>query len=254
MATVTSEKNNMLAFGEKLRENPKTIWLSIPVFGTAILLGKLVGDKEMEAGGSGHLGLTFRLLYKHHWKQVKLLDIAYALFANAARIGTGNGQPSVRMAMGGVSMEKGEYKQALENYLEGFSLAKKQKDLNQAAFLQSHVGIAQIKLGELPAAKRNLENAMKILTKAITKNQLSLYLQVWMSNGELGMSEWYLAAADKKKAKDWAEKAAKRAKIWELKTREQDVANLLKRITLAGAALIITQLKPLGLLFGRVSA
>lgn len=253
MTTVTSEKNKMLAFGEKLRENPKSIWLSVPVLGAAILLGKLIGDKEMEAGGSGHLGLSFRLLYKHHWKQTKLLDIAYELFANAARIGVGNGQPSVRMAMGGIAMEKGDNKKALGNYFDGFNLAKKQKDLNQAAFLQSHMGIAQIKLDDLSSAKKNISEAMRRLSQALKKQPNSLYLQVWMSNSELGMSEWYLAAGDKKNAKVWAEKVAKRAKRWELKTREQDAKNLLKRITAACVVLIASQLKPLGLLFNRIS-
>lgn len=212
----------MLAFGERLREDPKTIWFSVPVLGFAVLLGRLTGNKEREAGGSGHLGLAFRLLYKHHWKQPRLLDIAYSLFSNAARIGTGNGQPSVRMAMGGVMMEKGEYKQAYENFLEGFEIAKKQGDFNQAAFLRTHVGIAQMKLGSLGQAKKNLDEAMRTLRKALAKNKQSLYLQVWMSNAELGMSEWYLAVGDKRKARVWAGKVAKRAQKWELRTREQD--------------------------------
>jgi tetratricopeptide (TPR) repeat protein len=230
VATVTSEKNKMLAFGEKLRENPKTIWFSLLVLGFAVFWAKIIGDKEMEAGGSGHLGLSFRLLYKHHWKNSRLLDIAYTLFSNAARIGTGNGQPSVRMAMGGVSMEKGDYQRALENYQEGYILAKKMKDTNQAAFLQSHLGIAQIKLNQLPPSKKNLETAYETLTKALKKNLQSLYLHVWASNAEIGLSEWYLAAGDKKKAKVWADIVAKRADKYELKTRKLDAEKLLKRI------------------------
>ena len=252
MATATSEKNRMLAFGEKLRENPTTIWFSILVLGSAILLAKLIGNKEWEAGGSEHLGLTFRLLYKHHWKQFKLLNIAYSLFANAAKIGAGNGQPSVRMAMGGVSMEKGDYKKASENYLEGFNLAKKQKDINQAAFLQSHMGIAQVKLGELVEARKNLENALAVLSKALVKDRNSLYLQVWISNAEMGMSEWYLAAGDKKRARIWADKAGSRARKYELKTRQQDVEKLIRKIAVAGISLIVTRFSHVGLLLNKV--
>lgn len=244
----------MLAFGERLRENPRTIWLSIPVLAAAILLARMIRNKEMEAGASGHLGLTFRLLYKHHWRQPRLLDIAYALFSSAARTGAGSGQPSVRMAMGGVAMEKGNYSQALENYKEGFQLAKKMKDSNQAAFLRSHMGIAQIKLDQLPSAKKNLENAYRTLVKALKGNPKSLYLQVWASNAEIGMSEWFLAVGDKKRARIWAKKVAERADKYELKTRRLDAEKLLKRIVAAGIAVIATQLKHLGLLVNRISA
>lgn len=250
---VTSEKNKMLAAGESLRENPKTIWLSVPVLGGAIILAKLTGNKEAEAGGSGHLGLTFRLIYKHQWKQPLLLDVAYALFKNAARIGTGGGQPSVRMAMGGVALEKNDPETALEDYRQGYSLAKRLKDANQAAFLQSHMGMAETRLGDLASAKRDVETAVKTLYSALKKNPNSLYLQVWTSNAEIGMSEWYLATGDKKKAKLWAEKVQKRAESFELKTRKLDAEKLLKRIAAAGIALAVIPLRFVSPFLGKIT-
>src|SRR3989344_9424212 len=105
MTAQTSEPNKLLALGEKLRENPDTILLSIPVLGLGIILFSLTEDKENLAGAYGHLGLAFRLYHKHHWQSPVLLKIAYWLLSQSARINAGLGQPTVRMVMGGISSD-----------------------------------------------------------------------------------------------------------------------------------------------------
>lgn len=219
------EENKLLAIGERLRENPRTILLSIPVLGWGIFWFGLMGDRDALAGAFGHLGLTFRLYYKHHWQNKTFLKIAYWLLLQAARLGTGDGQPTVRMVMGTIAAELENQEQAQVDYEAGIQMAKKIKDEPQAAFIESH-------LGKLLLDKKRLDHTYKVLSQ-FAKGKTDMRPHVWLSNAEIGLSEWYLAAGDKKRARLWANKVAARADKHDLKTRRLDAQNLKKKISVA---------------------
>lgn len=208
--------------GERLRENPQTILLSIPVLIWGILWFGITENIPAQAGAYGHLGLSFRLYYKHHWQNKVFLRIAYSLLSNATKLGTGDGQPTVRMVMGGIAAELGNKAQAKEEYDAGIQMAKRIKDGPQAAFIESH-------LGRLLVNKKHLDHAYKILFK-FANGKTGMRPHIWLSNAEIGLSEWYLAAGDKKRAKFWADKVARRAAKYDLKTRILDAQKLLQKI------------------------
>ena len=230
MTAQTSEPNKLLALGEKLRENPDTILLSVPVLGLGIILFSLTGDKEALAGSYGHLGLTFRLYHKHHWQNPVFLKIAYWLLSQSALINTDMGQPTVRMVLGGISSDLGNYDQARKDYQLGIQMAKDLKDPWQGAFITSHLGRLETKTGNLVIAKKDLDDSLKILSAAVKKDS-GPRLHIWLSNVEIGLSEWFLATGDKTQAKLWANKVAARAEKHDLKTRKLDSIKLLEKIS-----------------------
>lgn len=219
MTTTLVEPNKLLALGERLRENPKTILLSIPVLGFGIVWFGLIGDKFAQAGASGHLGLGFRLYYKHHWQNKIFLRIAYKLLENAME---GEGSPTVRMVMGGISAELGDKVQAQQDYELGIKMSLAIKDAPQAAFIESH-------LGKLLLDKKHLDHAYKVLNK-FAQNKLEQRPHIWLSNVELGYSEWYLSKLNKNLALIWANKAKNRADKYQLETRKLDVENMIRKI------------------------
>lgn len=239
MTTQTHEPNKWLALGERLRENPRTILLSIPVLGAGVLWFGLVEDKNAQAGAFGHLGLTFRLYYKHHWQNKFFLRLAYYLLSQAAELGTGDGQPTVRMVMGGIAADLGNLGQAKNNYDKGVTLAKRINDPIQAAFVESHLGRLEIQNHHLPAAQKHLDHAYKVLSQFAT-NKTDARPHIWLSNAEIGYGEWYLAAGDKKRAKLWTDKVAARANKYNLKTRRLDAQKLLQKIS-AVTLLVLSQ-------------
>ncbi len=230
MSKNAQEGNQLLSLGERVRENPHTILLSIPILGFAIVWLKLKGDREGQAGGYGHLGLTFKLLYKHHWKNEFLQTIAYDLFSKAADLSVGNGRPTILLKMAQISGELGDWKRAKDEVEQALLLAKQIGDDSQYAYLLAHLGRIKMMLNDMPGAKSDLEKSLKDLTD-ITKKESTMRLQVWMSTPEMILSEWYLAVGDKKNAKLWAQKVIGRAEKYDLKTRKLDGQNLLKRIS-----------------------
>lgn len=239
MITQTFEPNKLLALGEKLRENPDTILLSLPVLAWAIVWYGWTGNKPAQAGGFGHLGLAFKLYYKHHWQNQILLKIAYWLLTQALLCGDRDGQPTVKMVMGSISLDLGDKNQAKSDYEQAVNMAKNIGDQNQMAFVLGHLGRIKTQLGDFVGAKKDLDLGLKILTRALKKDSAPR-LHIWISNVELAMSEWYLAAGDKKRAKLWVQKVATRAEKYDLKTRKLDAKNLLSKI--ANPLVIITLL------------
>jgi len=218
-----------LSLGEQLRENPKTIWLSIPVLILGIMWYGIKGDKEGQTGGYGHLGLTFRLLHKHQGQSKLFLRISYWLFSQANHIGVGSGLPTVRLKMAQVVAQLGDLKQAKMDIESAIKLCQQTKDISQAAYITAHLGRIKIKLGDLAGAKRDLESSFRDLEK-ILKKRSTMHHQIWMSTAEMGLSEWYFASGDKKQALLWAQKAAARAQKQDLKTRMLDISNLIHEI------------------------
>ena len=79
--------------------------------------------------------------------------------------------------------------------------------------------------------KKHLDHAYKILSKfALNKHEQRPH--IWLSNVELGYSEWYYSIGDRKRAIDWTKKAQLRAIKYNLETRKLDAVNLLKKLTL----------------------
>lgn len=230
MTTTIKEAYSLLAIGEGFRENPRTILLSIPILGFSIFWYSFAHNRSALAGAYGHLGLTFRLYYKHHWQNPVLLKIAYWLLLQSSKINVGMGQPTVRMVLGGIASDLGNYDQAQKDYELGIQMAKDLKDPWQAAFITSHLGRLEIKIGNLVGAKKNLDDSLKILLAAVKKDSSSR-LQIWLSNVEIGLSEWFLATGDKIQAKFWADKVVSTAEKYDLKTRRLDAINLLAKIT-----------------------
>ncbi|KKU28582.1 MAG: hypothetical protein UX80_C0004G0012 [Candidatus Amesbacteria bacterium GW2011_GWA2_47_11b] len=226
------EQFKLLSLGEKLRENPKTIWLSVPAFLFSALWSTLVGNREELAGSFGHLGISWELIRKHHWKSGVFLDLALWSYQQAVKIGVGDGQPSVRLKIGSMYAEKGDLPRAKKYIEEGLALCRNIKDVPQGAFLLAHLGRIKTKLGDFAGAKKDLDKSLSIMEKILKKDS-SLRLHIWASTAEMGLAEWYLAAGDKKRAKLWAQKVATRATIHDLKTRALDAKDLLAKISAA---------------------
>lgn len=215
--------------GEKFRENPKTIFLSLPIFGIGLAWFSLTGQSEYLSGSFGHLGLTFKLLYKHHIKNKLLLKIAYWLFGRAYSVGAGDSAPTVKMKLGEIAFELDKKTEALNHLQYAVKLAKAENDLPQMAYAQVNLGRLQIQFHDLTSAQTNLTLALPILSEA-SRNSESHRLHIWACAAEIGMAEYHLALADKKAALVWANKAKRRAESYHLKTRFLDVKNLFRKL------------------------
>jgi len=224
------EQFSLLAWGEIIRENPATIWFSIPILLFSAVWSWLSDNREQLAGSFGHLGIAFELINKYHWRHPLFLDLAYWSFRKARRTGVGDGQPTVSLKLGSIAEQRGDLAAAKAFIEEGIGMCRKLKDVPQRAFLTAHLGRVKTKLGDFAGAKADLESSLKTLTKSI-KRESTFRLQVWASTAEMGLAEWYLAAGDKKQAKTWADKVAARAAKHDLKTRNLDAAKLLSEIT-----------------------
>ena len=224
------EKRRILLFGETIRENPRTILLSIPVFFFGFLFYSLIGDREGKAGSLGHCGITFKNYYRHHWKKKFLLEIAYFLINSSSKLATGEGKVSNFIHCGQIAFTLGKHPLAVSKFREAL---KEAEDINHKSIqgnIYNHMAIVELKKGKLNEARKYLDKAVDILEGAVKKKPDSLYLHVWFSGAELVMGEYFIKKGDKGSAKKWAIKAQKRVKKYNLKTRKQDVKNLLKRI------------------------
>lgn len=233
---------SLLATGESLREDPRTILLSFPVLAFAVVLYYFSENRPALASALGHLALSFRLFYKHHLRLKILLLIAYQLLSESAGIGAGDGQPTVRMVMGTIATEFGNLDQGESDFITGIKMASDINDKNQTAFIESHLGRLLVQKGELQKAKKHLDNAYKVLSLFV-KNASDQRPHIWISNTELGLSEYYLAVRDKEKAKHWADQAKSRADKYKLETRKLDVKKLMSQITQALPALLLSWLR-----------
>lgn len=212
----------LLDLGESLRENPKTIYFSIPVLVISILWYWINKNSEGIAGGFGHLGITFMLLYKHRFQNKLLLRIAYRLFYRSSLYSISSSQPTVLLKMAQIKAEQGDLNQAKKDIESALKYCRQIKDLSQSAYIEAHLGRIKTKLGEFNSAKKNLDDSLRVL-----KNFSN---QIWTSTAEIGLSEWYLSQNDKKKSLFWATKAKLRADKYSLKTRKLDVGRLLDKI------------------------
>ena len=225
----SKEPKRILHLGESLRENSKTILLSIPVFTFGLCYYSMISDKEGLAGAYGHMGIAFKNYHKHFWKKRFLLEIAYYLFRKAAELGGGKDRPTVLLKCGQTALELGDKKSAEKNYNEAIAEAKRLKDKYQKAYVSAHLADL-IKEKDFEKAEGMLTNSHEVLNQAIDKNPEALYFQIWISFVELALGQLYLSKADKNSARVWAEKAHARVEKYDLKVRKLDVKKLLSKI------------------------
>lgn len=224
------ETSKLLALGEKLRENPKTILLSVPIFLIGTVWFSLKKDEEKLAGSFGHLGITFKNCYKHHWQQKFLLILAAKSFAISAKHAPLKDKPAVLLKLGQtwIELEKIELGQRI--YEEGIKIAEKIKDFPMVGYILAHRGrlFASQKKPEL--AWQDLKKAEEYIRQGIKKRKDSLYYQIWLSGVELDISDYYLTLKETEKALEWVKKAGRRAEKFSLETRKLDAQKMLKKI------------------------
>ncbi|OGM26660.1 hypothetical protein A3D00_01000 [Candidatus Woesebacteria bacterium RIFCSPHIGHO2_02_FULL_38_9] len=225
------EQKRILLLGEKLRENPNTILLSIPVFMFGVIFYSLSGNKEGIAGSLGHCGIAFKNYHKHFWQKDFLLKIGFWLFNKSADYATGEGKVSTVLHAGQISLSLDNLNLARKKYEEALMVCKNQKvDTGIDGYIFVHLAVLDLKEKKLDKVKLNLDKALKILNIRLEENPKSLYLHIWMSLLELTMGEYYLTVGDKMLARAWAEKAQNRTEKYDLKVRKLDVKRLLSRI------------------------
>lgn len=231
--TVSKETSKILRLGESLRENPRTILLSIPVFSFGYAWHTLLGNKEKQAGSLGHMGIAFKNYHQHYWQNPALLKIAHSLFRKTAALANRESKPTVLLMCGKTALELGDEEAARKDLEEGIKEAKRVKDDYQGAFVLGHLGSLFLKQKKLEEAKTALDRALKTLEKAVEEKPDSLYYQVWISYVELALAEYYLVADDKKQARQWLSRAEKRIEKYDLGVRRLEAQKLRKQIEVA---------------------
>ena len=224
------EQRNLLLWGESIRENPRTILLSIPIFLFGIFYYTLIKDDKGLAGSYGHLGIAFKNYHKHYWQQPFLLQIAYKLIDNASHKSQGEGLVSTILHCGQVAKDLQNYSLAEVKFKQALFQAHKLKQYVQLGYILSHLASVHVAQQRFDVAFRELNQSLKILQSGIKQKPTSLYYQIWLSHGELTMSEYYLAIRDYKQAKKYAQQALNRSQKHQLKFRQQEAHQLLNRI------------------------
>lgn len=62
----SDEEKGILKLGESVREHPKGIIFSVPIFLLGFIYYSLTGDRKGVAGALGHCGIAFKNYYRHH--------------------------------------------------------------------------------------------------------------------------------------------------------------------------------------------
>ncbi|MEK7188391.1 MAG: hypothetical protein AAB685_00885 [Patescibacteria group bacterium] len=221
----------ILIFGESLRENPKTILFSIPIFIFGILFYFLIGDKEGVAGSLGHMGISFKNYHKHFLQKDFLLNIAYFLFEKSSLSASGEGKVSAILHAGQTVFVLEDFKTAISKYKEALTEISKEKvTTGIEGYIFSHLATVEIKKKDFKKAEKYLDRALKVLALKIKEKPDSLYLHIWFSHLELTYGEYFLAIGKKREARVWTEKAKQRAEKYDLKVRKHDVSKLFKRL------------------------
>lgn len=224
------ERRKILLLGETIRENPRTILLSIPIFFFGFIFYTLIGDKEGKAGSFGHCGITFKNYHRHYWQKDFLLKIAYFLFDKSSQYATGEGRVSDFLHCGKTALVLGNTPLALKKYNEALKEAKKIGHKSMPGYIFSHIAALKLESKDIDKAKEYLKKAHDILTRALKERPDSMYLHIWMSQVELMYGEYWLAAGDKRRALSWAKMAESRAMKYSLKVRKLDAKKLLEKI------------------------
>lgn len=224
------EERRILLLGETVKENPRTILLSIPIFFFGLLFYSLIGDGAGVAVSLGHCGISFKNYHRHYWQKDFLLKIAYFLFDKSSQYATGEGKVSDFLHCGKTALALGDSSLALKKYGEALKEARRIRHQSIAGNIYAHMAAVELERKSLSRAKEYLVRAHKILDKSIKEKPNSLYIHIWLSGAELISGEYCLAKGDKEVARVWAKKAESRAMKYNLKVRKLDANKLLEKI------------------------
>ncbi len=122
---------------------------------------------------------------------------------------------------------QGKNLEASKLYKEAYDLAIKFNDLNHAAFIQGDLARVKLILGETESAKRELDKSYHVLKSAIDKDPENLFLQIWISNTELGLIEYYQLQDQRQEIEDLRKQVLERAEKFNLKSRKIELKKLL---------------------------
>lgn len=230
----------LLIFGEKVRENPRTILLSIPIFIFALIYYWITGYREGVAGSLGHMGIAFTNFYKHNWQQNFLLRIGYFLFGKSTEFATGEGKVSAILHCGQAAILLKDFELARRKSLEALREVKKENvKTGIEGYIYGHyLGKIELETENVGKARGHVERGLKILKEKSKRSRGSLYLQVWLSGTELTMAEYWLAKKDEEASRIWAERAKARADKYNLKVRKLDAKKLFTRIGKVATAFV----------------
>jgi len=89
--------SKLLVWGEKIRENLRALWLSVPFFVLGICLFSLTGDRDNLSRAWGHLGIVFKNAYRH--KSPRRAYLKSALFSFKKALGNATAGDSVGIRM-----------------------------------------------------------------------------------------------------------------------------------------------------------
>lgn len=234
----THETSKFLSFGEKLRENPKTILLSIPVFLFSAPVFLVSGDKEKLSGSFGHLGLTFKLYYDHRLKLKLFLNLAGLCFKISTKFAPLKQKPAVLLQLGLVLTEMEKFKKAEAVFNRAAEIAQRVKDFPLLGFVFSKRGKFYLKQKKMDLAWADFQKALDLIEAGIKKRKSSFYYQIWLSGLEVDLSNFWIISGKKDEALKWAQKAEARAKEFDLKTRKTEIEKLIKSLKIVPVFLL----------------
>lgn len=227
---ISPEKVNLLKWGEVVRENPKTILLSIPIFKLSLLLYFLKRDRGGMAASFGHLGIVFKNYYKHSYQKRFFLRLALFCFKKSARLAVGPGRPTVLLKCAETAEQLGDPSDAEKYFDEAIREAKTYNDLEQLAYVQAGYSRFKITLGLKDEAKILIEESENVLRNMVRKFPDSLYLHIWFTQSLIVMGEYFLAVGDKKSALKFGVEALEHSQKYDLRFRIHDAQILLDKI------------------------
>lgn len=224
-----AKKEQLLLFGEKLRENPRTFWFSVPIFLICLLVYFLLKDKKALAHTFEQLGIVPQNTYRHWYKNSHLLTMANFLFKKASQLAPEEDKPAYLLKYGQTLSQLGQFRKSLLVFNKALKICKKYNQQPMLGYILSHKGHTLMEYGFEKEAFKDLKESIRLLEQAL-KEKSFVYHQIWLSGAELSMAEWYLKSKKKHEALKWAKKAEKRAKENNLKIRILDSKKVLEEI------------------------
>lgn len=226
----THETSRLLSLGERLRENPRTILFSIPIFLIGALWFSFKKDSERISGSWGHLGISFKNYYKHRLKLRLLLRLAAECFSRSLQYSPLKDKPTVLLKLGQTQIELGDVKAGEKVFNEAIKIAKDLKDYPQLGYVLSHRGKLYVLQKKMDLAWQDFQRALEYIEEGVEKKKDSLYYQIWFSGLELEIANYYLELGQKEEAEQWIVKAKQRAEKYKLETRKLDVLKMMGKI------------------------
>ncbi|MCG2685850.1 hypothetical protein L6258_00580 [Candidatus Parcubacteria bacterium] len=221
--------SKLIVWGEKIRENLKTLWLSVPFFVLGICLFSLIGDRDNLSRAWGHLGIVFKNAYRHKSPRRAYLKSALFSFKKALKGAAIEDSVGVRMTIAQTLSLLDDHEAALRTIQEAVFQARQ---VSPAGALLGRVLVhqaqIQIAAGELKAGHQSLKEGWKYLEEALEKEPQDFHLQVWYTGAQLDWANYYRAVDKIEKSREWAQHALEDSRRWNLSFREHDARRILE--------------------------